>query len=179
MISASPQQKLLGEYTFQSVEDESEEKVVEKYSREGKEYTLTADKQSGKKHGKAELADESLCVIAKRALVYLTAVRSAGSAASGHLFKTAALGVMGGDILVILSTAVKAGVYGISDLKAGGSSFRYTIIVAVIAYLFMCCCLNGAAKLKSDSSHNIVLVHSLVPAGGGEVGERKVVYNVL
>ena len=65
ILPDSPQQKLLGEYTFQSVEDESEEKVVEKYSREGKEYTLTVDKQSGKKHGKAELADESLCVIAK------------------------------------------------------------------------------------------------------------------
>ena len=47
MISASPQQKLLGEYIFQSVEDESEEKVVEKYSKEGKVYTLTVGNRVG------------------------------------------------------------------------------------------------------------------------------------
>ena len=65
MISASPQQKLLGEYIFQSVEDESEEKVVEKYSKEGKMYTLTVGKQNGRKHGKAELVDENNCVVAE------------------------------------------------------------------------------------------------------------------
>ena len=48
ILPDSPQQKLLGEYTFQSVEDESEEKVVEKYSREGKEYKLVIEKKEGR-----------------------------------------------------------------------------------------------------------------------------------
>ena len=48
MIPAIPQQKLLEDYVFQSVEEESGEKVVEKYSREGKEYKLVIEKKEGR-----------------------------------------------------------------------------------------------------------------------------------
>ena len=48
MIPAIPQQKLLEDYVFQSIEEESEEKVVEKYSREGKEYKLVIEKKEGR-----------------------------------------------------------------------------------------------------------------------------------
>ena len=65
LVSAQSQHKLLGEYEFRSIEDENDEKVIEKYSREGEEYTLTVGKKGGKKDGKATLVDKNNRVIAE------------------------------------------------------------------------------------------------------------------
>ena len=65
MISAASQQKLLGEYSFESVELNTEEKVIEKYTREGMEFKMVIERKEGKKHGKTQLLDEDDRVIAE------------------------------------------------------------------------------------------------------------------
>ena len=54
-ISVESQEKLLNEYVLVSVEERTENKIVEKYSRDEMDYTLTCDVKDGKKHGKARL----------------------------------------------------------------------------------------------------------------------------
>ena len=47
--------KVLNEYVLASVEERTENKIVEKYSRDEMDYTLTCNVKDGKKHGKARL----------------------------------------------------------------------------------------------------------------------------
>ena len=65
MIPPSPQQPLLGEYVFLSIEEETEEMVVEKYSQSNMEYTLKIEKKEGKRHGPAKLVDMDNHVVAE------------------------------------------------------------------------------------------------------------------
>ena len=65
MTPLSPQPKLLEEYLFLSIEEETEEMVVEKYSRLEMEYTMKIEKKEGKKHGATKLVSMDGCVVAE------------------------------------------------------------------------------------------------------------------
>ena len=63
MISSISRPRVLDGYTFLSVEEETEEKICEQYSRSEIVYTMISEKKDGRKHGKAKLIDEDGCVV--------------------------------------------------------------------------------------------------------------------